>query len=111
MLCSETTTDGNESYRFYRFPTPGIFARVVAPQNVQISLNPVNFEASPRMEVLIGVHNNTRSVIRRNGTENVVDISTPGILDAGSWSGFRIVFANWMVLVFKEGDAFPLIFF
>lgn len=84
---------------------------MIAPNDVHISLNPVNFQAVPRIEILIGTANNTRSVIRRNGVENVVDISTPGILENASWSGFRVVFANWMVLVFKEGDTFPFMGF
>jgi hypothetical protein len=85
--------------------------RVEAPQNVQISLNPVNFEAVPRMEILIGAHNNTRSIIRRNGTENVVDISTPGILSPIGWNGFRIVYANWAILVLREGEQWPFMGF
>lgn len=99
------------SYRFYPFPSPGIVFRVEAPQDVHISLNPLNFEAIPRMEILIGINNNTRSVIRRNGDEDVVSVATPGILNPNSWNGFRIAFANWMLLVFREGDEFPFMVF
>lgn len=103
----ETSTDGADAYRIYAFPEPGIALRVVASERVHISLNPVNFEAIPRMEILIGENNNTRSIIRRNGDEDVVNIPTPNILNANSWSGFRVVFSNWMVLVFREADEFP----
>lgn len=95
----------------YSFPEPGIALRVIAPESVHISLNPVNFEAVPRMEILIGESNNTRSIIRRNGVEDVVNISTPNILVADSWTGFRVVFTNWMVLVFREADQFPFMGF
>lgn len=46
-----------------------------------------------------------------NGSEDVVNISIPGILDAGSWSGFRVVFTNSMVLVFRDGEPFPFMGF
>lgn len=59
------------------------------------------------MEILIGVNNNTNSIIRRNGAEDVVVAMTPNILRPGIWNGFRIVFGNWVVLVFREGDQFP----
>lgn len=85
--------------------------RVEAPMDVQISLNPVNFEAIPRMEIFIGAHNNTRSIIRRNGSENVVDISTPGILRPTGWNGFRVVYANWAILVLREGEQWPFMGF
>lgn len=107
LIFLETTTQGSGAYEIRRFPHPGIAVRVVAPQRIHISLNPVNFEAVPRMEILLGEHNNTRSIIRRNGEEDVVNIPTPNILDPNSWTGFRVVFVNWMVLVFREGDFYP----
>lgn len=108
---TETITDGSDNYRFFPYPQPGIVLRVTAPERVHISLNPVNFEAVPRVEVLIGENNNTRSMIRINGVDDVVSVATPNILDANSWTGFRIVFSNWMVLVFKEVDQFPFMAF
>lgn len=91
----------------YAFPEPGLALRVIAPENVQISLNPVDFDAVPRIEIHIGVANNTRSRIVINRDQTVIDIPTNGILDANSWRGFRVVFYNWMVLVFREADTFP----
>lgn len=104
-------TEGNSEYNFYRFPQPGIFFRVDAPREVHVSLNPVSFEAIPRMEILLGVANNTRSIIRINGNTDVVNVSTPNILSEAGWSGFRIALANWMVLVFREADQFPFMGF
>lgn len=104
-------TEGNSEYNFYRFPQPGIFFRVDAPREVHVSLNPFDFESSPRIEVHLGVANNTRSLIRINGNEDVVDVSTPNLLNDAGWSGFRIVFANWMVLVWRETDDFPFMAF
>lgn len=106
----DTTTEGDE-YRFFAFPEPGIAFRVNAPSDVHISLNPVNFEAVPRMEILIGVNNNTQSIIRRNGEEDVVIANTPNILTPGVWNGFRIIFSNWVVMVFREGEQFPFMGF
>lgn len=82
---------------------------MIAGQSVHISLNPVNFEAVPRMEILLGEQNNTRSITLSDGAYETTNISTPGILEANSWTGFRIVFANWMVLVFRENDQFPFL--
>lgn len=103
----ETTTEGENFYRFFAFTSPGISLRVSVSQDAHISLNPFNFPALPNIEIHIGTHNNSRSIIRKNGRENVVDISTPEILNAKSWNGFRVVFVNWVVLVFREGDTFP----
>lgn len=107
----ETSTTGIEDYRIFGFPDPGVVFRVNAPERVHLSLNPVNFEAVPRMEILLGEHNNTRSIIRRNGEEDVVNIETRNILNVEGWSGFRVVFVNWMVLVYREGDQFPFMGF
>jgi hypothetical protein len=85
----DAITTGTDNYLFFAFPEPGILVRVDATHNVHISLNPVNFEAVPRMEIFIGAHNNTRSIIRRNGSENVVDVATPGILSPSGWNRFR----------------------
>jgi hypothetical protein len=61
------------------------------------------------MEILIGENNNTRTITRSDGEWDTTNISTPGILDPTGWTGFRIVFANWMVLVYREHDQFPFI--
>lgn len=70
---------------------------------------PVDFLAVPRISVMIGINNGTRSAIRINGQIDVVDIPTPGVLDPLRWTDFRIVWANWMVLVFRERDTFPFL--
>lgn len=107
FLLVDTTTDGSGDYRFYAYPSPGIVLRVISPDRVHVSLNPVNFEASPRIEVLIGENNNTRSFIRINGVDDVVSVATPNVLDGNSLTGFRIAFSNWVVMVFREVDQFP----
>jgi hypothetical protein len=61
------------------------------------------------LEVLIGVGNNTRTVIRRNQETDVVTVPTPGIISSDGWNGFRISWANHAVLVFREGEEWPFI--
>jgi hypothetical protein len=61
------------------------------------------------LEIIIGANNNTRSVIRRNQEADVVIVPTPGILTNGQISGFRIVWANHIVLAFREGDEWPFL--
>ena len=89
--------------------------RVEAGQDVHISLNPVNFEAVPRVEILIGTRDNQWSQIVVDGTETVVDIHTPYILDPIGVNGFRIVHANLafssVYLVYQEGSEFPFMGF
>lgn len=69
---------------------------------------PISEIRVPRIEIFIGIANNTRSAIRRNGeATDVVNIRTPSILGDGDWSDFRVVWSNFMILVFKGGEEFP----
>lgn len=99
------------NYRFYRFPAPGIMARIDTNSEIHISLNPVNFEAVPRIEIHIGVEGNTRSRIIRNGNEVVVDIPTPDIVRPIGWTGFRVIYSNFVVMVLREGEQWPFMGF
>jgi hypothetical protein len=61
------------------------------------------------LEIIIGTANNTRSVIRRNQDSDVVVVPTRDILRFGETSGFRVSWANHIVLVFREGDEWPFL--
>lgn len=67
----------------------------------------VPFVAIPRIEIFIGIANNTRSIIRRNGDEDVVNISTPNILVSGRFNDFRVLWANFMISIFRGNEQFP----
>jgi Farnesoic acid 0-methyl transferase len=95
------------NYQFYQFPSPGVVMRVDAPQDVHVALTPFNMESNPMIEVFIGAENNTRSIIRRNRDQDVVNVSTPNILRGGQGNDFRISWANFVILVFRDNEVFP----
>lgn len=70
---------------------------------------PVPFIATPRVSILFGIDNGTRSAIRVDGREDVVSAITPNILEPNRWNDFRIVWANWMILVFRAQQEFPFL--
>lgn len=79
-----------------------------SPDEVHISLMAVPLVTIPRIEIFIGIANNTRSAIRRNGeSTDVVNIRTPNILEGGRWNDFRVTWANFMVMVFQGNQQFP----
>jgi Farnesoic acid 0-methyl transferase len=80
---------------------------VDAPHDVHLALTPFAFVSRPMIEVLIGISDNTRSAIRRNGTD-VVNISTPNILQSDVGNVFRISWTNFVILVFRGAEQFPI---
>jgi hypothetical protein len=70
---------------------------------------PVPFIATPRVSILFGIDNGTRTAIRVNGETDVVSAITPNILEPNRWNDFRIVWANWMILVFRAQQEFPFL--
>jgi hypothetical protein len=84
-------------------------ARVEATDEVHIALTPFNFPWSPMVEIIIGANNNTRSVIRRNQDTDVAVVPTPGIIRSDQQNLFRIVWANHVVLVFRENEEWPFL--
>ncbi|KAG5668551.1 hypothetical protein PVAND_016489 [Polypedilum vanderplanki] len=107
----DTDTESNEPYQFFNAPTPGIQLRVTSNEEVQLAFTPFNFPWTPMLEIFIGAANNTRSIIRRNQEDEVVVVPTPGILRDGEMNGFRITWANHILLAFREGEEFPFLAF
>ncbi|KAG5666214.1 putative Toll-like receptor 4, partial [Polypedilum vanderplanki] len=108
-LIIDTVTDNNVDYLFFRGENPGIVARVQAEDEIQIALTPFNFPWSPMIEVIIGAANNTRSIIRRNQVEDVAVVPSPGIIRSNQQNLFRIVWANHVILVFRENEQWPFL--
>ncbi|KAG5668558.1 hypothetical protein PVAND_016496 [Polypedilum vanderplanki] len=108
-LIIDTVTDNNVDYLFFRGENPGIVARVQAEDEIQIALTPFNFPWSPMIEVIIGAANNTRSIIRRNQDEDVAVVPSPGIIRRNQQNLFRIVWANHVILVFRENEQWPFL--
>jgi hypothetical protein len=84
---------------------------VKSQHEVHIALTPFDFPWQPMLEIIIGAGNNTQSIIRRNQQIDVVTVPTHGILSGDQWNGFRIVWANHIILVFKEADEWPFMGF
>jgi hypothetical protein len=97
--------------QFFAAPNPGIQLRVQSSDEIHIALTPFNFPWTPMLEIIIGAANNTRSVVRRNQETDVVVVPTPGIIRDGQLTGFRVTWANHIVLVFREGEEWPFMAF
>jgi Farnesoic acid 0-methyl transferase len=82
---------------------------VRANTDVHLALTAFNFTSHPMIEVFIGGWNNSRSAIRRNqATPDLINISTPNILRNDDSTLFRVTWANFFVLVFRDGEDLPL---
>ncbi|KAG5668555.1 hypothetical protein PVAND_016493 [Polypedilum vanderplanki] len=110
-LSIETTTDNNANYEYHSAPEPGIQFRVLTDNIIHIALSPSNTTQQPLVEIFIGTANNTRSSIRWNQEQEVALVPTPEIIRVGQWNGFRISWANHVVLVSREGEQFPFMVF
>jgi hypothetical protein len=67
----------------------------------------INLDSTPMIEIQIGTQNNQRSIIRRNQSTNVVDVSTPNILVYGGENAFKIMWEDGVVLVYRGSEALP----
>jgi hypothetical protein len=59
------------------------------------------------VEIQLGVQNNQRSLIRKNQSSNVANMSTPNILDYDDVNVFRVTWVDRVVLVFRGGEEWP----
>ncbi|XP_070492483.1 protein artichoke-like [Chironomus tepperi] len=105
----ETATERGQAYRFYTAPSPGIQIRVNTEDEIRIALTPLNFLWNPSVEIIIGARNNTVSTIIRNQDEEVAVARSPNIIRPGQWTGFRVTWANDVILVTREAQNFPFL--
>lgn len=85
----------------------GVFTfKVRAGHDAHLALTPAPVEAEPIYEIFIGGWDNSKSVIRRNRQKpDVVEVPTPGILNAGEFRGFWIRWYDSVITVGCEGEA------
>jgi len=101
----ELHTPDSLQYQFYP-ASGGCFGfKVRAPNDAHIALAPGPAESEPITEIFLGGWGNTKSVIRKNRQKpDVVEVDTPGILNAGEYRGFWIRWYQGVVTVGHEGD-------
>ncbi|XP_070507779.1 carboxypeptidase N subunit 2-like [Chironomus tepperi] len=107
-IVDASTIPGDE-YTFFSAPSPGIQFRVNSRHVIHIALSHCDFPTHPMVEIVIGCCNNQRTRIVRNNSTDVAIVLSPGILNLDSWTGFRITWANNVILVYKEGQSYPYI--
>lgn len=102
----EINTPDKLEYQFQPV-SGGVFTfKVRAGHDAHLALTPAPVEAEPIYEVFIGGWSNSKSVIRRNRQKpDVVEVPTPGILDAGEFRGFWIRWYDNVITVGREGEA------
>jgi hypothetical protein len=104
---SELFTHNITGFHFRQATEPGLDIQVTATGPITIALTPLNLPYLPMVEIQLGVENNQRSVIRKNQSRNVANMSTPNILDYDDVNVFRVTWVDRVVLVFREGEEWP----
>uniref|UniRef100_A0A1B0AZF3 Farnesoic acid O-methyl transferase domain-containing protein n=1 Tax=Glossina palpalis gambiensis TaxID=67801 RepID=A0A1B0AZF3_9MUSC len=80
-------------YQFFRVNREDKFYfEVCSPKDAQLMLSTAPDTIPPIYEIVIGESENSQSVIRKDGAENVVCLSTPHILNENEFQGFWINF-------------------
>lgn len=85
----------------------GVFTfKVRSPKDAHLALSPGPQAGTPLYEIFLGGWENSKSVIRKDGQKpDVVEVPTPGILDAGEFRGFWVRWYDNVITVGREGDA------
>jgi hypothetical protein len=104
---SELYTYSTSGYHFQRATEHGIDVRVKATGTITIGIMSINLDSTPMIEIQIGTQSNQRSIIRRNQSTNVVDVSTPNILDYGGENAFKVMWEDGVVLVYRGSETSP----
>lgn len=103
---TEVNTPDNLQYQFH--PTSGACYtfKVRAANDAHLALTNGPAESDPMYEIFLGGWSNAKSVIRKNRSKpDVVQVDTPGILNAGEFRGFWIRWYDGVITVGREGEA------
>lgn len=102
----EVNTPDKLEYQFHP-ASGGVFTfKVRAAHDAHLALVPSPSDSGPVYEVFIGGWENSKSVIRKDRQKpDVVEVPTPGILNAGEFRGFWIRWYDNVITVGREGDA------
>lgn len=87
----EFSTEDKLEYQFHPVSGGIVRFKVRAEHDAHLALTTGPAESDPMIEVFLGGWKNTKSVVRKNRTKpDVVEVDTPGILNAGEFRGFWI---------------------
>ncbi|XP_005180313.2 uncharacterized protein LOC101888348 isoform X2 [Musca domestica] len=93
-------------YQFFPANNYVFTFKIRAPNDAHLALTAQPAESFPMYEVFIGGWGNTKSVIRQNRQKpDVVEVPTPGILNANEYRGFWIRWYDQTITVGREGEA------
>ncbi|KAH8299578.1 hypothetical protein KR044_003121, partial [Drosophila immigrans] len=103
---AEINTPDKLEYQFQP-ASGGVFTfKVRAAKDAHLALTSQPSAGAPLYEIFIGGWDNSKSVIRRDGRQpDVVEVPTPGILNAGEFRGFWVRWYDNVITVGHEGDA------
>ncbi|XP_030375225.1 uncharacterized protein LOC115624613 [Scaptodrosophila lebanonensis] len=102
----EINTPDKLEYQF--FPASGgVFVfQVRSAKDAHIALTTGPQESNPMYEIFLGGWDNSKSVIRKDRQKpDVVELPTPGILNAGEFRGFWVRWYDNVITVGREGEA------
>ncbi|XP_070501428.1 carboxypeptidase N subunit 2-like [Chironomus tepperi] len=102
----DTQTNFTMNYTFHEGRYPGLHAQILSSRDVHITLSNSH---NPRIDIIIGAQNNTRTIIQNNLGSIYANVSTPNILQASQWRTFRVTWVNNVILVFRGDERFPFI--
>lgn len=102
----EINTPDKLEYEFHPAGGACFSFKVRAPNDAHIALSNGPHESDAMYEIFLGGWSNSKSVIRKNRTKpDVVEVDTPGILNAGEFRGFWIRWYDNVITIGREGEA------
>ncbi|XP_073831690.1 uncharacterized protein [Musca autumnalis] len=105
-------TPKEKSYAFYPVCGSTFQFKVKCAHDCHIALSAQPLEGMPMYEIVIGAMGNTKSLIRKAGTEppEVFETSTPDIVNAHGMCGFWIRWNDTTIAVGREGENISFMF-
>uniref|UniRef100_A0A1A9VIN9 Farnesoic acid O-methyl transferase domain-containing protein n=1 Tax=Glossina austeni TaxID=7395 RepID=A0A1A9VIN9_GLOAU len=108
----EIVTTKEMPYQFFRVNREDKFYfEVSSPKDAQLMLSAAPDTVPPVYEIVIGDSENTQTIIRKDGAENVASVSTPSIMKENEFQGFWINFKKHFIKLGCMNDCSPFICF
>uniref|UniRef100_A0A1A9ZRM1 Farnesoic acid O-methyl transferase domain-containing protein n=1 Tax=Glossina pallidipes TaxID=7398 RepID=A0A1A9ZRM1_GLOPL len=108
----EIVTTKEMPYQFFRVNREDKFYfEVSSSKDAQLMLSTAPDTVPPVYEIVIGASENTQTIIRKDGAENVVSVSTPCILNENEFQGFWINFKKHSIKLGCMNDCSPFLCF
>ncbi|KAL1448810.1 hypothetical protein WDU94_000070, partial [Cyamophila willieti] len=102
----EINTEDKLEYQFFDLAGSTLKFQVKANNDAHLAFTQAPGVGAPMYEVFIGGWNNTKSVIRKNGTKpDVAEVETPGVLTGAGPKGFWIIVQTGSISVGYDGES------